>query len=54
MESAYAHKSKRGLVGDRELGTALRGECVWGGVTPPGPVSVGKIAISLGKIVEFP
>ena len=28
VESAYAHKSKRGLVGDRELGTALRGECV--------------------------
>ena len=25
----------------------------WGGVTPPGPVSVGKFASSLGKIVKF-
>ena len=33
-------------------GSALRG--VWGCDTPPGPVSVGKFATSLGKIVEFP
>ena len=34
-------------------GPALRGG-VGGCDTPPGPVSVVKIATSLGKIVEFP